>query len=193
MRITGGKARGIILKTPSSDTTRPATDYLREAIFSSLNLNWEGLIFMDLFAGTGSFGLEAYSRGAQKGVFIEMDFKVATLLKENIAKVDKCLGKTQQTSVCEVIRADAIKWVTTTLHQYDVILAGPPYKLWETLDETWLAKVGTRLNRSATSRLVIEVPGEKEFGSIEGLECIRKLSKGKRQPSALIFRPILDV
>lgn len=191
MRITGGKARGIILKTPSSETTRPATAYLRESIFSSLGLDWDGVVFMDLFAGTGSFGLEAYSRGALKGVFVEMDFKVITLLKENIAKVDKCLGKVGPASGCEVVKGDAIKWGMTTPNQYDVILAGPPYKLWETLDEVWLSKVGSHLKRTETARLVIEAPGEKEFGAIEGLECIRRLGKGKRQPSALIFRPVL--
>jgi 16S rRNA (guanine966-N2)-methyltransferase len=191
MRITGGQARGIILKTPSSETTRPATAYLREAIFSSLALDWEGVSFLDLFAGTGSFGLEAYSRGASKGVFVEMDFKVITLLKENIAKVDKCLGKTLLNSGCEAVKADAIKWGINTPHQYDVILAGPPYKLWATLDESWLSKVGTHLLKKETSRLVIEAPGEKEFGLIDGLECIRRLGKGKRQPSALIFKPTL--
>ena len=71
MRITGGKARGIPLASPKGDATRPATDQLREAVFSSLGARIEGAQVADLFAGTGAYGLEAMSRGAIGGIFVE--------------------------------------------------------------------------------------------------------------------------
>ena len=66
MRITAGYARGILLNSPKGETTRPATDAARLAIFSSLGDLVENACVLDIFAGTGSYGLEAASRGAKK-------------------------------------------------------------------------------------------------------------------------------
>ena len=71
MRITSGFARGISLDAPKGDTTRPATDAARQAIFSSLGEAVVGAQVLDMFAGTGSYGLEAASRGAKSAVFVE--------------------------------------------------------------------------------------------------------------------------
>ena len=67
MRITGGSARGIPLSLPKGDAVRPATDALRQAVFSSLAARVPGTRFLDLFAGSGAYGLEALSRGAKYG------------------------------------------------------------------------------------------------------------------------------
>ena len=74
MRLTGGRARGIPLKAPD-EGTRPATDQLREAVFSSLAARIPGARVLDLFAGSGSYGLEAWSRGADRVVFIEKNYR----------------------------------------------------------------------------------------------------------------------
>ena len=71
MRITGGLARSIPLILPKGDAVRPATDALRQAVFSSLAARVAGARFLDLFAGSGAYGLEALSRGASSGVFVE--------------------------------------------------------------------------------------------------------------------------
>ena len=65
MRIIAGSARGRKLKAPETKGTRPATDRVREALFSSLGDFVVGAIVGDLYAGSGSFGLEALSRGAE--------------------------------------------------------------------------------------------------------------------------------
>src|SRR5258708_32993696 len=77
MRISGGIARGITLATPKGDATRPATDGMRQAVFSSLGASVVGARFLDLFAGSGAYGLEALSPGAASGVFVEQSPKAA--------------------------------------------------------------------------------------------------------------------
>ncbi|PWU06051.1 MAG: methyltransferase, partial [Verrucomicrobia bacterium] len=84
MKITGGLAKGIPIKSSTKSTLRPATDYLRQAIFSSLGNLVENASFLDLFAGTGAYGLEAWSRGASGGLFVEKDRLFIPILQSNI-------------------------------------------------------------------------------------------------------------
>jgi 16S rRNA (guanine966-N2)-methyltransferase len=92
MRIAGGLARGIVLKSVKNDRLRPPTGYLREAIFSSFGDCVVGSRFLDLFAGTGSYELEALSRGANSGVFVESNREVAVAIEENLAAVCRSIG-----------------------------------------------------------------------------------------------------
>src|SRR5512141_2656208 len=93
MRITGGHARGIPLVLPKGDAVRPATDALRQAVFSSLAARVPGARFLDLFAGSGAYGLEAFSRGAAGGVFVEHNARTVAFIRQNIAAVAKSLGR----------------------------------------------------------------------------------------------------
>src|SRR6187401_769321 len=93
MRISGGAARGIPLVVPKGDAVRPATDGMRQAVFSSLGERVVGARFLDLFAGSGAYGLEALSRGAAAGVFVEQNAKAAHCLRQNITAVCKSLGR----------------------------------------------------------------------------------------------------
>ena len=93
MRISGGVARGIPLVVPKGDAVRPATDGMRQAVFSSLGARVPGAHFLDLFAGSGSYGLEALSRGAAGGIFVEKNVKAAACVRQNIAVVCKCIGR----------------------------------------------------------------------------------------------------
>ena len=74
MRITGGKARGISLKAPKDQKTRPATDRMRESLFSSLTTSIIDASCVDLFAGTGSYGFEALSRDEIRSVNDKVPF-----------------------------------------------------------------------------------------------------------------------
>src|SRR3954454_24471036 len=93
MRISGGAARGITLVTPKGDAVRPATDGMRQAVFSSLGARVAGARFLDLFAGSGAYGLEALSRGAIAGTFVEQNGKAVACLRQNIAAVCKSLNR----------------------------------------------------------------------------------------------------
>lgn len=117
MRIITGRARGRRLKMPKGEV-RPSTDRLREALFSILGNQVEDAQVLDLFAGTGSLGLESLSRGAESADFVERDRRTARTLSENIALCQ--LGG-------EVILGDAVDYVRRTSKRYDLILADPPY------------------------------------------------------------------
>lgn len=95
MRIVAGTARGRRIAVPSGTTTRPTTDRVREAMFSTLTSvltrrastaadGWSDVRVVDMCAGSGALGLEALSRGARSSVFIESDRKVASVLRSNI-------------------------------------------------------------------------------------------------------------
>ena len=124
MRITGGAARGIQIKAPKGNATRPATDRLREAIFSSLGASIEGCKVADLFAGTGSYGLEALSRGAASSTFFETDHAALTCLRQNVqAAIRSC---NLDTGVAKVVARDVFTLDSTT-PSYDLIFLDPPY------------------------------------------------------------------
>lgn len=87
MRIQGGAYRGRTIKTVESPGYRPATAKVREAAFNMLfarGLVFDGLRVADLFAGSGSLGIEALSRGADFALFVEMNRKAAAMLRENL-------------------------------------------------------------------------------------------------------------
>ena len=86
MRIITGKAKGIILKTPAGEATRPTAERVKEAVFSMLQFDIEGRSVLDLFAGSGQMGLEALSRGAQEATFVDKSKEAIKLIKENIEK-----------------------------------------------------------------------------------------------------------
>lgn len=84
MRIIGGVARGRRLKAPDTMATRPVTDRAREAVFSMIGGWVEGADVIDLYAGSGAFGLEALSRGATSVTFVESGRRALTALRANI-------------------------------------------------------------------------------------------------------------
>lgn len=128
MRITGGEFGGINLKVPKSDAIRPTQDRVREAVFSMLQSEIPGCDFLDLFAGTGSAGLEALSRGAASATFVERDARHIACLNENIANVLK--GARAQAAT--VVRADAYRYIASYAGAgFSVVFADPPYALGE--------------------------------------------------------------
>ncbi len=84
MRITGGQAKGRILASPKGQKIRPTADHVREAIFNIIGQDLSGLKVLDLFAGTGSFGLEALSRGALCALFIDNSRESTNLIRKNL-------------------------------------------------------------------------------------------------------------
>jgi 16S rRNA (guanine966-N2)-methyltransferase len=117
MRVISGSAGGISLKTPTHDV-RPTMDMVREAIFSSLGDLVIGARVLDLFAGSGSFGIEALSRGAAEAVFIDNHPKSVEAIRFNLAKT-RLVGT--------VIREDVFKYLQRVNQPFRLIFADPPY------------------------------------------------------------------
>ena len=103
---------------------RPATDRMREAVYSSIGPAIADSRVLDLFAGTGAYGLEALSRGAKEVVFIESSRKIAKILSENRKTVDKSKGShSQSTLLVRDIRRHGL----SMSERFDFIFADPPY------------------------------------------------------------------
>ena len=123
MRIIGGLARGIRLEAGSQEAVRPTTDRIKETVFNIIG-DVEGCTVADFFAGSGSLGLEALSRGAGQVYFIEKDPRTCGIIRSNLQKVEKSMG---QDSVSEVFNCSYEQAVYKTGHKPDLILADPPY------------------------------------------------------------------
>jgi 16S rRNA (guanine966-N2)-methyltransferase len=126
MRVIGGVARGRKLLPVPGDGTRPITDRAKEALFSILQGDVPGARVLDLFAGTGSVGIEALSRGADWADFVEMGAAAHKVLRDN-------LDKTGLAAQAGVLRRDVFDFLTgRPAEPYDVVYVAPPqYKgLW---------------------------------------------------------------
>ena len=127
MRVVTGEAKGRKLKGPKTAGTRPIIERVKQALFNILSARVEDERFLDLFAGTGSVGIEALSRGAASATFIEMNAKVLNLVREN-------LQITGLADRAETLHSDAFKFLQTqaangsSAHRrvYDIIYVAPP-------------------------------------------------------------------
>jgi 16S rRNA (guanine966-N2)-methyltransferase len=183
MRITGGQARGIPLALPKGDAVRPATDALRQAVFSSLAARVVDARFLDLFAGSGAYGLEAFSRGASGGVFVEKDARTAAFIRRNIEAVGKSTGRVLD--ALQVVTADATHVMPG--EPPDLVFIDPPYEIIPEVAPKLFVRLDELLATKPEALVVIEMPGGTEI-SPAGWACIKQLGKGARQPTARIFR-----
>jgi 16S rRNA (guanine966-N2)-methyltransferase len=127
MRVVTGEAKGRKLKSPKSAGTRPIIDRVKTALFDILADEVEDARFLDLFGGVGGVGIEALSRGAASATFIEMNYKVLKILREN-------LQITQLANRAETLHSDAFKFLQTYAvptpgviqRAYDIIYVAPP-------------------------------------------------------------------
>lgn len=185
MRISGGAARGIPLAVPKGDAVRPATDGMRQALFSSLGERVSGARFLDLFAGSGGYGLEALSRGAAGGVFVEKNAKAIACLRQNIAAVCKSTGISE--SVARVRPVDALTFALGPDETPDLVFIDPPYELIPQIAPALFVRLAAALESKPDALVCFELPGELTL-TPEGWELRKRLGKGARQPTVAIFR-----
>lgn len=123
MRIIAGKFRGRIISSPNSKYTRPMTDRLRVTLFDILSnkIDFDGIKVLDLYSGSGSIGLEALSRGAEKVDFIEKNLSISKTLLKNIESLNV-------SDRCKIFKMEALKFSRMEEHDnYDLIFADPPF------------------------------------------------------------------
>jgi 16S rRNA (guanine966-N2)-methyltransferase len=130
MRVVTGEAKGRKLKGPKTPGTRPIIDRVKTALFDILSTRVEDARFLDLFAGVGSVGIEALSRGAASATFIEMNYSALKLVRENL----KITGLGDR---AETLHTDAFKFLQSYSlvnralskgqeREYDIIYVAPP-------------------------------------------------------------------
>ena len=123
-RLTGGEAAGRRLLTSSGDGLRATTALMRGACFNILGAKVVGAEVVDIFAGAGSLGLEALSRGASRATFVELRRERAAVIRSN-------LDMLTYSDRAAVVVADALSWIpaaTETLRAASVVLLDPPYR-----------------------------------------------------------------
>ena len=123
MRVGGGEARGRRLKGAVSPGVRPTTERVRAAIFNILeSYQYRDGRVLDLFAGTGSLGIEALSRGAAWADFVERDRRQCAVIRENLAAIG-------YDGMADVRQGDAVRTLGQLTGPYSLVLLDPPYRM----------------------------------------------------------------
>ena len=198
MRVVTGEAKGRKLKAPKTMGTRPIIDRVKTALFDILSDEVEEIRFLDLFGGTGSVGIEALSRGATHATFIEMNYQVLKLLRENLAI-------TKLSDRAETIHGDSFKFLENYQQKptepqkpqklafvnggqprsYEIIYVAPPQYV------EMAAKALTLLDSStliAEPGLVIVQIHPKERPGVAAVQCTRLvLTDERRYGSTLLM------
>jgi 16S rRNA (guanine966-N2)-methyltransferase len=123
MRIISGEFKGRRINVPDSKFIRPTTDRVRETLFNLLNnkIDFANRKVLDIYAGSGSLGLECLSRGASEIHFVEKNFQIYKNLQENINSLNA--GEN-----CKIYKMEAVKYSQMFENlDYDLIIADPPY------------------------------------------------------------------
>ncbi len=184
MRIIAGTARGRNLLTPAN-ITRPTSDRAREGIFSSLTSElgtWDGVAFLDLFAGTGAVGLEALSRGAEVVESVEKDPQALQVCRDNFEIVSRGLvelGKFRAHggAVNTFIRS-------ASGNPFNVIFLDPPYEFTNEDIENILTALATSSLLAPAAIVVVERPSRNSpFAWPAGFTA----SKERKYGEALVY------
>ncbi len=185
MRISGGRARGIPLVTPRGDAVRPATDGMRQAVFSSLGARVADARFLDLFAGSGAYGLEALSRGAASGTFVEQNARAAACIRQNLTAVGRSLARDLRDTA--VVQADARAVPLGGGSVPDLVFIDPPYEIIADIAPALFTRLADVLAANPEALVVFELPGELDLAPA-GWTLLKRLGKGARQPTVAFFQ-----
>lgn len=119
IRLIGGQWRGRKLPVLNSEGLRPTTDRIKETLFNWIMFDIHHCRCLDLFAGSGSLGFEALSRGASEVIMVEKDAKVAQQLQHNLASLPAAQG--------QVINTDALGFLQSPATAFDLVFLDPPF------------------------------------------------------------------
>lgn len=173
MRVISGKYRGRALKEPVSDNVRPTIDRVKEAVFGSLQFDIIDSNVLDLFAGSGSLGIECISRGAKFVSFVDKSDKSINIVKGNIKNLAIEEGY-------EILHLDCLNALRTLNKKYDIVFIDAPFdtdlatlsiELIDTLDVLnegakiiWERKAGRKYPISLKNLKVNKI---KKYGTVE--------------------------
>lgn len=167
IRIISGEYGGRLIDAPEGRRMHPMGERIRNALFNSIGSEVKGAQVLDAFAGTGSIGLEALSRGARHATFIERDKLLQKILTGNIAR----LGAQEQTAL---IRTSVANWLATKGDtKFDIIFADPPY------NDVQFSTVAELLGLLKPGALmVLSHPGKGEVPTKNGVVVVDNRSYG---------------
>jgi 16S rRNA (guanine(966)-N(2))-methyltransferase RsmD len=179
IRIVAGSMRGRRIGVPRTGQVRPTSEKVREAVFDVIG-PIGGLKVLDLFAGSGAFGLEAVSRGARACVFVEADPGAAEVLRRNI----DALGCG---AACQVVASDYLRAAKTLMGQgqvFDLLFVDPPYRILTEVEYALTAHVPSLV--SPKGLMVIE--GPRSLRPTFGQDIVFERDYGETRISMLAVR-----
>ena len=172
-RIISGEYKGRKFEFMPSIDLRPTPDRLRETLFNWLGQSIDGKTCLDLFAGTGSLGLESLSRGADKIIFVEKNSNHLDKIKEYVESL-KANGD------ISVIHDDVLTWLDETNDNFDLIFVDPPFH--KDLAEKVLSKIRTNSLLANLGNIYLEVEKELDLSFLNGYwEVIKETKSGKKK------------
>ena len=151
MRVIAGEFRGRKLQSLPGNHTRPTSDKIKGALFNMIGPFFEGGRGLDLFAGTGSLGIEALSRGMEYVVFVDSHRPAVQLIRTNL----KTLGLTGKSEVRLLDAQTALAQFCSEGRQFDVVFLDPPYRL-EAAPLNWMQEAGIERLLSPDAVVVLE-------------------------------------
>ena len=183
MRIITGTAKGKKLVSLEGDATRPTSERIKEAIFSSIQFDVEGRRVLDLFAGSGQMGLEALSRGAQKATFIDLSREAMEIVKQNCRI-------TGFFDVSHYLVSDWRNYIrkASGREQFDLVFVDPPYAMQCCADA---ANYLAEKNLIIPGAIVVLESGEEEINfedpRLSGYKVIKSTHYGKKTWVNILF------
>ncbi len=175
LRIITGSAKGKKLLSLEGDATRPTSDRIKGAMFSSIQFDIENRVVLDLFAGTGQLGLEAMSRGAASVTFVDSEREAMDVVKQNA----RSLGFFEK---CRYAVSDWRNFIrkASGRDKYDLVFIDPPYAMQCCIEAVKLLSDREILLPGA---LVVMESGEEDMsaaGELSGFELIKSTAYGKK-------------
>ena len=166
MRLIAGKFGGRIISAPNIKSVHPMSEKARGAIFSALG-DIEGLSVVDAFSGSGSIGIEAYSRGAKYVVLVEKNKSAAKIINQTISSMDIAED-------VKVYNASVEKWTSFNKDKFDIVIADPPYDNFnlQTLDKL----IASSLKQDGI--FILSWPGRIALPEFTSVVLIKSLSYG---------------
>ena len=183
MRIITGSAKGKRLATLEGEATRPTSERIKEAIFSSIQFEVENRQVLDLFAGSGQMGLEALSRGAEKAMFIDSSREAMEIVKQNVKT-------TGFEDCCRYLVSDWRNYIrkASGREQFDLVFVDPPYAMQCCADAAALLAKSELIIPGA---LVVLESGEEEISAdderLSGYEVLKSTHYGKKTFVNILF------
>lgn len=163
IRVIAGDFGRINLDGPSDNKIRPTMDRSKEGLFNVINMNINDAKFLDLFAGTGSIGIEALSRGASEVCFVDSSNDAIKLINGNLSKVKQ---------EAKVIKAEALDFVNRATGEFDYIFLDPPYDMKiEDIEKIIVACIENNL-LAENGEIIFEYNTKKGI-EIEGVELFK--------------------
>jgi len=165
VRIVGGEWKRRFVTFHAAPGLRPTPDAVRETLFNWLGQDLTGLVCLDLFAGSGVLGFEAASRGAAHVTLVERDARTFGALGDNAALLDG--------DRLELVRADAVKFLSRATRRYDLLFLDPPY------GRGWIERIAPRLDSVLTPEARIYAEAEHPVERIGAWEAVRSGQAGQ--------------